>query len=156
MSENIQGHLLKFKNANGEWVALPIAIVNVYDIYVAYCQTKGVQPVTEQTYYDTLGNLQSLVNTITDSTDSINRLTEALDEGMLPVNLGGTGCNTEESMFTYMYNGLKAKGFAEQSAVDALSNEVDKLSKNSTSKNNFSYGDNAPGPGTQGTYYFEY
>lgn len=156
MSENIQGHLLKFKNADGKWVALPIAIVNVYDIYVAYCQTKGVQPVSEQTYYDTLGNLQSLVNTITNSTDSINRLTEALDGGSLSVQLGGTGCDSEESMFTYMYDGLKVKGFAEQSAIDALSNEVNILKMNSTSKNNFSYGDSAPNAGTPGTYYFEY
>ena len=108
MANNHAGHLLKFKNEQGEWVPLPLAIVNVYDTYVAYCNERQITPVSETEYYVTLGNLKTYVDQLAGSADNIATLTAALSEGTLPLSLGGTGKTfaTELAFIQYIFNSL--------------------------------------------------
>ena len=93
MSENLQGHLIKIK-VGDEWVDIPMSVINVYNIYTAYCVQKGITPVSEDTYYEVLGNLETYMQQLTglsNLSSNIEELVNALSAGVLSVDKGGTG-----------------------------------------------------------------
>ena len=65
----------------------------LYNAYVAYCNSQDPQltPVSENTYYATLGSLKNLVESFQSSTGNVAALASALEDGVLPTALGGTG-----------------------------------------------------------------
>lgn len=160
MANNHAGHLLKFKNEQGEWVPLPLAIVNVYDTYVAYCNERQITPVSEAEYYVTLGNLKTYVDQLAGSADNIDTLTAALSEGALPLSLGGTGKTfaTELAFIQYIFNSL-ADNYSVLTASE-FNNAIDLINDNLQHKFNadkISSGTRTPDEvGFPGEYYFQY
>ena len=158
MSNN-QGHLLHYKNEKGEWVALPYAIINVYDTYVAYCHEQGIEPVSASEYYVTLGNLKTYVDQLAGSSENIAALTEALKGGTLPVSLGGTGqgFSNAAELIGYIYDQLRENHDVvindelkevEDTMLVALNGKVNRAA--------FSSGTADPDATTQGEFYFQF
>jgi hypothetical protein len=87
----LNGHTIKFKTPEGAWVDIPLAIIDVYNVYQQYCTEHNIEPVTVDTYYNTLGNLATYVEQLGNSTNAIESLKEALDSGTLSTTMGGTG-----------------------------------------------------------------
>jgi hypothetical protein len=127
MLENVQGHTIKYK-VGDEWVAIPIGVISVYDTYRAYCVENNIEPVSETTYYETLGHLQSLVDSFSNSTESITVLANSLKpnedgETVLPLSMGGTGTNCKDVYALVEY--LNTYGLAHSNTVTDLQNLVD-------------------------------
>lgn len=162
----MQGHLLKYKNKDGEWVPLPIAVVDVYNTYVAYCTDNNITPVDKTTYYTNLGNLQTLTEQLAGSADAITDLSNALAGGVLPLAKGGTGraFDTEDAFIAHLQAQLEYAGFtlSQQTAISeivgvAINEHQDVLNK--INKSEFGSGTVAPGEAGfnfDGTYYFQY
>lgn len=93
MSESIQGYTFKIKDAEGNWIDIPVLYTNIYDAYVEYCaaQTPAITPVTRDVYYATLGELEELVTQLGTTSTTISEFTQALAAGALPLSLGGLG-----------------------------------------------------------------
>lgn len=123
MSENIKGHLIHYKNEKGEWIPLPVSIISVYDAYVAYCNENNIKPADETTYYQTVGNLQTLVKQLSGSTEAIEDFAAALDGGVLPVSKGGTGYDNMTTFAIELRDLLIGMPGANQLATDVFVNE---------------------------------
>lgn len=90
----MQGHLLKYKKADGTWVSIPVLYQSMYQAYVDYCNANGIEDVAkEDTYYATVGTLKTLVDQLKGSTGSLTHLINILQAsgGVVPVTMGGTG-----------------------------------------------------------------
>ena len=164
MSNNLQGHILKIK-VGDEWAAIPVSVINVYNVYVAYCIENNITPVSENTYYKILGNLESYVQQLTglnSLANSITELTKALSDGNLPVDKGGTGVSFKNEAELVQW--LKTKLSDETHSTFLTSKQyidkrVDSLQKQLTSKlttSEIKYGQNEPNPSTSGLVYFQY
>lgn len=163
MDNQIQGHLLKYKTETGEWVPIPILLATMYQMYVMYCTEHNITAVPETTYYETIGNLNSLVERLENSAGNINTLAEALDGGVLPLALGGTGIEiTHGSLADYLFaaelNGglnLATKGYAAAEAADV----EHRLDTSKLDKATIAYGTEHPDDRTDlddATIYFQY
>ena len=109
-----QGHVIKYKTDSGEWVAIPLAVLDVYDSYVKYCESVNAIPVTKQTYYEALGNLQTYVKNLQfneQAVQSLEAIASKLQNGVLPVGLGGTGigASDENAFITYLTSKIVPK-----------------------------------------------
>lgn len=166
----MQGHLLKYKNEKGEWVTLPISIVDVYTTYKTYCDQEGITPVSEDEYYRVLGNLATitsdfgeLINRLETQPDNVIRFVDYIVEngGTLPTKYGGTGKEFDsiEALLNYLSVNLSKADFTDEqrdtitnisSSIieDALKNKLDTLS--------ITCGTSAPSAATPGSYYFQY
>lgn len=160
MSENTKGHLLHYKNEEGQWVPLPMSVVNVYDIYVSYCNSNGITPVDEITYYQTLGSLQGLVTDLAGSTAAIASLNAAIGAGVLPLSKGGTGqaYDSESDFIDSIEDKLNLQNRLDtvrENAIVAVQNEV-KAIATKLDASEINKGTSTPGANTPGTYYFQY
>lgn len=99
---NIAGHLLKFKDENGNWISIPITTSDIYNMYVQYCEEHSVEPVTQEVYYQTLGSLQDLVSQLAGSADAMSAMANALGSGALPTAMGGLGITISDAEVTYV------------------------------------------------------
>ena len=161
----MEGHLLKYKNDKGEWVALPFAVINVYDIYCAYCSKQNITPVKESTYFETLGNLESLVSTLQDEAGTIGSLIEALGGGYLPLSKGGLNqsFDNETELGTYLKNLLTKYSALGENDHLATVLDLEDLNESLTQsievkldESKISMGPDKPGETTTGDYYFQY
>ena len=159
---NLKGHILKFKDEQGQWVDIPILVVDVYDTYVAYCKENNVTPVSATTYYGTLGKLDDYVSQLTANANNIAALTAAINSiangevSVVHTDRGGTGRSFEDTdaLITYIYAQLKENhSVIDEDALDETVEEIDNTKLN---KSEISVGSIAPGAGTTGTYYFQY
>lgn len=117
---NMNGHLIKYKDDQGNWVSIPVAIIDVYDTYVARCIEKGITPVSQEDYYITLGNLGTLVQQLAGGSDAVQALAKALGSGALPPSMGGTGLSlsTAEYMYTLVVTEPEGWGTAALRCTD--------------------------------------
>ena len=177
MSNTFKGHILKYKKESGEWVDIPIAIVDVYDRYVAYCAENNIEPVSETDYckalsdIDTkLANIESVLGTL-DNIEALQGLITALQGGILPTTKGGTGVNyaSSDAFVTDMYD--KAVNVSKRNHADdrklttldvvktTIQSAIDLFAKdNMDSKFDAAeilWGTEAPDSHTPGTYYFQ-
>ena len=166
----MQGHLLKYKNEKGEWVTLPVSIVDVYTTYKTYCKQEGIDAVSEKEYYCVLGNLsaitanfQELIDILEAKPENIQRFLGyiASGSGTLPTQYGGTGraFASTDALLDDLREKLSKAGFTDEqrnaitnisSSIieDALKNKLDTLA--------ITCGTSAPNAATQGSYYFQY
>ena len=107
----VNGHLLKYKDEQGNWISLPVAIIDVYDTYVAHCVEKGITPVSQEDYYITLGNLSTLVQQLAGGSDAIQALAKALGNGALPPSMGGTGLSLSTAEYIYTLVTVEPEGW---------------------------------------------
>lgn len=99
----IPGYNFKYKNSEGVWVTIPILYMTLYDAYVSYCTAHSiVNIVSQETYYETLGNLQLLTDQLAGSADALAGLSSALGSGVLPQALGGTGKIITDDEYVYI------------------------------------------------------
>ena len=91
----MQAHVLKIKTDNG-WVPIPILVGDIYTAYVDYCNTNNIKPVSQEIYYTTLGNLESLIEELSANTGNITEIVNSLKDGVLPVSAGGLGVQIGE------------------------------------------------------------
>lgn len=91
----MQAHVLKIKTDKG-WVPVPILVGDIYTAYVEYCNKNNIEPVTQETYYKTLGNLESLINELGANTGNITEIVNSLKDGVLPISAGGLGVQIGE------------------------------------------------------------
>ena len=153
----MEGHLLKYKNDEGEWIALPFAVINVYDIYCARCREQNITPVNEHTYFETLGNLESLVSTLQDETGTIASLVTALGGGYLPLSKGGLGQSfNDETALTVYLKGLLDDYLATVQNLEVLQNNLNQSIASKLDASKISMGPDAPDEETTGDYYFQY
>jgi hypothetical protein len=117
---SFQGHLIKYKDTNGNWIEIPVAVGTAYTMYKSYCQEHGIESVSEETYYATLGNLQLLVNQLAGSSDALQSMSAALRSGALPTNMGATGVaiGPEEYAFVLVSVVPENWGIAEDTAYE--------------------------------------
>jgi hypothetical protein len=94
--------MLKYKNEKGEWVSIPCLVSDIYNAYVTYCKEKGVEPVTQDDYYISVGTLGTLVSQLASSSAAIQDLSAALNKGVLPATLGGTGVLISPNEYEYI------------------------------------------------------
>lgn len=158
MSENLQGHLIKYK-VGDEWVEIPLAIVNVYDTYVAYCEQNAIEPVSESEYYVTLGNVKQYAEQLAGSTESIAALTSALgEEGVLPVTFGGTGHSftNEYKLLDWFKNELHLAGLPTNEDLENTEQSLQTKIDAKLDKTVITYGTEEPNESTAGSFYFQY
>ena len=91
MPTNANSYIFKYKLADGTWVTIPVLAGDVYTAYREYCFTNQLDPVTEKTYYETLGNLQELVTQLSSNSSNMAAIAKALGGGVLPNEMGGLG-----------------------------------------------------------------
>lgn len=165
MSNPIAGHIFKVKDSEGNWIPIPALVTDIYDAYVAFCeaQTPPLNTVPQTTYYETLGNLQTLVTSLDADIGNINRLIEALDDGVLPLALGGLGVSIgDDQTYTNLKDfilhtidySLDADDIADR--LDALESDVKDLTDDKLDSSDISFGTSNPTSETAGKYYFQY
>lgn len=150
----IPGHILKFKNENGEWIDIPLLVINVYDAYVNYCTERNIKPVSQETYYTTLGELKTLTEQLGNSTEAIQTLAAALGEKKsLPLSLGGTGhsFNTEPDFIDY----LTEAGLVDDTRMGTAEKNITNLFNSKLDITAISYDTDPPTPTTTGLLYFQ-
>ena len=166
----MQGHLLKYKNEKGEWITLPISIVDVYTTYKTYCKQEGIDPVSEKEYYRVLGNLstitasfQSLITTLESKPENIQRFLNyiASGNGTLPAQYGGTGraFASTEALLDDLREKLSNAGFTDKQKTDIInisSAIIEDALKDKLDSAQISCGTSMPNAATTGTYYFQY
>jgi hypothetical protein len=111
----MEGHLIHYKNEAGEWVPIPISIIDVYDMYVAYCTENGIDPVEKDTYYANLTNVDIALKNVESmlgnlrSIESLQEFIAALQGEVLPTSRGGTGKNfdSEAAFITFLNSALQ-------------------------------------------------
>lgn len=165
MPNPMNGHVFKVKDSEGNWIPVPVLVTDIYDAYVAFCeaQTPPLNPVSQTTYYETLGNLQTLVTNLDSDIGNINRLIEALDDGVLPLALGGLGVSIgAEQTYTNLkdfilhtidYN-LSKDDIDDR--LNTLESDVSELATDKLDAADISFGTNDPSSTTAGKYYFQY
>lgn len=99
---SFMGHILKFKDEQGNWVSIPILVSGIYSAYVKYCTDNNITPVSQDVYYQTIGSLQTLVNQLAGGADAANAIVSALGSGALPTAMGGLGVTISNSAETYV------------------------------------------------------
>ena len=102
MSNTINGHIIKYKTESGEWIPIPIFYSDIYTAYCEYCKANEIAPVSQQVYFDTLGNLSTLVKQLTGNADAFKTLAGALNSGTLPTHMGGLGVSISHSPESYI------------------------------------------------------
>lgn len=158
MSENIKGHVIKYK-VGDEWVDIPVAVINVYNTYVAYCEHNGIEPVSESEYYITLGNVKQYAEQLANSTDAIAALTNALgEEEVLPVTLGGTGrrFTNESELLNFFKNELHLAGLPTNEDLEQVDTNLQTAINTKLNKTEITYGTTEPNTSTVGSFYFQY
>lgn len=161
----MQAHVLKIKTDNG-WVPVPILVGDIYTAYVEYCNKHNIEPVTQETYYKTLGNLESLIEKLSANTGNITEIVNSLKDGVLPVSAGGLGVQIGEGKeYTTIKDALLAlSGASTKDDIAKLTNTVEDLEE-STAKalgtkadaTAFAYGSKAPDTSVAETvqFYFQ-
>jgi len=155
-------HLLHYKAPDGTWVAIPYSVLNIYDVYVKYCNDNNITPVDETTYYSTLGNLAEYVTKlegILGNLGNLQELVNSLHQGILPTTLGGTGKSFAD--YNKLIDNLKTELSQSTTLADiaALKMSVSNLDTNKLSKNVVAYGNNEPaalGLANSVTYFFQF
>lgn len=99
---NIPGYIFQYKDENGNWIRIPALINSIYTAYCNYCEEHSLTPVPETTYYNTIGNLQSLVEQLGSSEEALLAIAAALGEGALPTAMGGTGLIISPDEYVYL------------------------------------------------------
>ena len=152
--ENAQ--TLYYRTKDGKWVAIPYSIINVYDAYMQYCLEHNLNAVDRETYYQTLGNLAQYVAEIqrlTGNLTNLEELTNSLENGVLPVTLGGTGQSFgtyDEMLAAFMaHSGVSGH-------IQTLARGIDTLSNTKADIHYFQSGTKAPDDTTEGYFYFQY
>lgn len=160
MSENIQGHVIKYKVGN-EWIEIPMTVISAYNMYVAYCEEHDIEPVSETTYYKTLGNLENYITQLTGLNDlaaSITELTAALNAGALPVNKGGTGHAfvNEKALIQYFKEQLSQAGLITNEVLEESKQNLQKTLATKLNSSEISFGTTEPDANVVGSIYFQY
>lgn len=155
MSTENKYYTLKFKDAAGNWIELPMLYSDIYDMYVKYCEENDVDAVSMDTYYATLGQLQALVTDFGTSTEAVRDLIDALEGGNLPLSKGGLGAKINSAAAPGEYANFNAYVYG-NTDLDAkhrtLQRDIDQKLYSSA----INYGAAAPTSNTPGTYYFQY
>lgn len=107
----LAGHIIKYKDANGNWISIPVLTSDIYNAYVQYCKDNGIDPVTQDVYYQTLGSLQTLVSQLAGSGDAMAAIATALGAGALPTSMGGLGVTISDSPVVYVLTNVKPEDF---------------------------------------------
>jgi hypothetical protein len=164
----MQAHLIKYKDKDGNWVSIPVAMQDMYQAYVDYCEANNITAVSQNTYYATIGNLQELVETLGDNTGNIEQLIAALSNGALPITMGGTGLNISATAFSTLVDYLATPtseggaGLISRTAVESLIEEkttnLTQLVSNAFDGAIIAYGTDTPDKlelGTDVKYFFQ-
>jgi hypothetical protein len=128
----MNGHLLKYKDSNGNWVSIPVLIQDMYNAYVTYCENKGISNIaTEEEYYRSVGDLSTLVKQFGENSEALSSLSHALEKGVLPMTMGGTGAAVSEKYKTfkeYLVDSEKSGGLdlVPRSEVQPLQENIEK------------------------------
>lgn len=93
MLNNTKAHIIKYKTEDGTWVTIPIVVNDIYTAYKTYCQNNNIEPVDQNTYFQTIGSLKELVEQLADNSENIQSVANALAGGVLPLTKGGLGIN---------------------------------------------------------------
>jgi glutaminase len=160
MSENTQGHIIKYK-AGDRWIEIPVAVISVYNMYVAYCEEHNIEPVSETAYYETLGNLENYITQLTGLNDlaaSITELTAALNAGALPVNKGGTGHDfvDEKALIQYFKEQLSQAGLVTNEVLEESKQNLQRTIATKLNSNEITFGTTEPSANVVGSIYFQY
>lgn len=107
----LAGHIIKYKDANGNWISIPVLTSDIYNAYVQYCKDNGIDPVTQDVYYQTLGSLQTLVSQLAGSGDAMAAIATALGAGALPTSMGGLGVTISDSPVVYVLTNVEPEDF---------------------------------------------
>lgn len=91
MPTNANSYIFKYKLDDGTWVTIPVLAGDVYTAYTEYCSLNNIPSVNKNTYYKTLGDLQTLVDQLANNSDNMTAIAEALGGGVLPKEMGGLG-----------------------------------------------------------------
>lgn len=171
----MEGYLLHYKN-KGEWVPIPVSIINVYDAYVAYCKKNKIGYVTETEYYTALADVKATLTELkgllgnAESMSKLEALIDALNNGVLPLERGGTGAfigdDVDSDYATICAFLLDNLGFGKDGTeqtlpqkFDTLTTNIENLSTNKLDKIDIGFGPVAPDHpkfNFSGTYYFQY
>lgn len=157
-------HTLKYKLPDGTWVAIPIFTMGIYDAYKEYCILNNIRPVDQNTYYRTLGELETIVADLTGNAANINELNKALAAGALPLSKGGLGSpigvgNTYKTLQDLL---VAEAGVALHKEVVENTNQISELTQTVSDKMNSSviaYGDKKPAEAdipADALFYFQY
>lgn len=93
MLNTTKAHVIKYKLEDGTWVTIPVAVNDIYTAYKTYCQNNNIEPVDQTTYFQTIGSLKELVDQLSDNSENIQSVANALAGGVLPLTKGGLGIN---------------------------------------------------------------
>lgn len=161
----IQGHTIKYKTESGEWVSIPLAVVDVYNLYVQYCVENSIEPVSRADYYGTIGNLKEYADALkldADATTALQTIAEQLKDGLLPVGNGGTGksFNNEAAFISYLTEQLVAAGLATEDEANKYADEAaSTAAQDKLDSSKIAYGTADPtvnSPGSDVIYYFQH
>lgn len=116
----MEGQLIHYKNEAGEWVPLPISVIGVYDMYVAYCTDNGITPVDKITYYTNLTEITTALNNVRaqlgdlSNLENLQQVVGALEDGLLPVTMGGLGKSfaSETQLLEYLSDSLQSDTYS--------------------------------------------
>jgi hypothetical protein len=167
----MQGHIFKIK-VNEEWVPIPVLYTDIYNAYVAYCRANDISnPVSEDVYYATigeLGNIKNELDVLLGDTSKLTELSNKLEEGVLPLSMGGTGedLSDYESFANFLTDYLASNtdvGAVIDNKIDNNDTITDMQSSISSMLSNsvIAYGDKSPNDVDASqipncTYYFQY
>lgn len=165
----MQGHLIKYK-VGDEWVEIPVALISVYNAYEAYCAEHNIEPVTESTYYKTLGELEAAVDKLTEIVqvdslqEAVDALSNLLENNVLPTTKGGTGQSFETlaALIEYIRTSVSHPSLEDakrltsvQDVLDMVGRSVQNVADLKLNSSDITYGSDEPTDSTEGLYYFQ-
>lgn len=125
----LNAHLLHYKDKDNNWIAIPYGLLTMYDSYVKYCQDNNIVPVDQHTYYVAVGNLTTYTKKLNKlvaslgNTDSLTAIANALQNGVVPTTMGGTGVSySEAELIRYFY--VNYVDMAKQNTASSSSDEL--------------------------------
>lgn len=115
----MQGHILKYKDKDGNWINIPFTASDIYTLYCLYCKEHGVEPVSQADYYISVGALSTLVAQLGSNATHLQDIAKSLENGALPVALGGTGLvlSDHANILEYLLDPDRGPGIATESYV---------------------------------------
>lgn len=81
MSNPSSSHEILFKDKDGNWVGIPATSNDMYHTYLQYCIANNIEPVQPNVYYEAVGNLAAIVDSLEQQGSSLSELATLLKEG---------------------------------------------------------------------------
>lgn len=159
-----QAHLLQYRTKDGKWEGIPYGILDMYTAYESYCAANNITPVDKDTYYRTLGELETKIEelnsilSVLGDAQTLNDLLKALNQNVLPTTAGGTGCAAAD--FTTLI-GILANELQHDdrlSTPERVDAKITKAVESKLDSNKIAYGKGDPNSGApvEATIYFQF